>query len=112
LGGDPIGIDVLVLRRIVPGLGPVLARIMLGRAVTALVLFMPRIPTRWRLPRPTAGRKLGIADVAGISPAGLRRVGLRPAPSGIRTLTGSGQPIRGRGVAIRLRLRIVVSRPR
>ena len=56
LGGDAVRIDVLVLVRIIAGLVPLLARILLEPAVPALVVLGSRIPSRRRLPRATADR--------------------------------------------------------
>src|SRR5260370_38035933 len=70
----------------------------------AVVRLGPRIPPRRRLPRATAGLQLGIAEIAGVAPAGLRLVGPRPAPFVARTLAWSGKPTRRLGTAIRFKL--------
>jgi len=90
LGGDAVRIDVLVLVRIIAGLVPLLARILLEPAVPALVVLGSRIPSRRRLPRATARLQLEIAEMTGVSPAGFRLVGPRLVPYVIRMLTGSG----------------------
>ena len=79
----PIWIGILVMGRLVTGLGPIMARILLGCDVPGLVLFGPLIPARRRLPRPMVGSKPAIVDVAEILPVANRLVGLRAGPSGI-----------------------------